>query len=239
MLKTKHSYTLGQTGTGKTTLIYNNIFKNIENGEGVCFIDFYDTNGSEIQGMLDKAPAEKKKEILILDVFKPEEDFKYEDFINYFSDEKVLIIKIPLGHFGLEKGKFLANLIVQKIYLEILAEENKNTKTRFIYLDEISRHNLDNFEKIIPVFSEHNISVNISHQYLGQTYGNFQKIKDYFSVWNIFRNVIGEDLLEISSLTDNQNFKEDIESLKNYEYISFNKESGVYNKNTTQNYSNI
>ncbi len=236
MLKTKHSYTLGQTGTGKTTLVYNNIFKNIENGEGVCFIDFFDTNSSEIQVLLDSVPEEKKKDIFVLDVFRPEEDYKYEDFINYFSDGKVLIIKIPLGHLGLAKGRFLTNLIVQKMYLEVLNENNKNTKTRFIYIDEVNYHNLDNFSEIISSFTEHNISVNISHQYLGQTYGNFQKIKNCFTIWNIFGKIIPEDRVEISNIIDNKNFKEDSENLENYEYINFDKDAGTYSKNVTQKF---
>ena len=35
----RHMYVIGQTGTGKTTILKNMIIQDIKNGEGVCYID--------------------------------------------------------------------------------------------------------------------------------------------------------------------------------------------------------
>jgi DNA helicase HerA-like ATPase len=35
----RHFYVIGQTGTGKTTILKNMIIQDIKNGDGVCFID--------------------------------------------------------------------------------------------------------------------------------------------------------------------------------------------------------
>ena len=44
----RHFYCIGQTGTGKTTLLKNMIIQDIKNGEGVCYIDPHGTDIEDI-----------------------------------------------------------------------------------------------------------------------------------------------------------------------------------------------
>jgi hypothetical protein len=50
----RHLYIIGQTGTGKTTLLKNMIIQDIKNGDGVCFIDPHGDVAQEILGLIPK-----------------------------------------------------------------------------------------------------------------------------------------------------------------------------------------
>ncbi|MDQ5950214.1 MAG: hypothetical protein QG585_156 [Patescibacteria group bacterium] len=57
----RHMYVIGQTGTGKTTLLKNMIIEDIKNGEGVCFID---PHGSDIEDILANIPPERFDDVV-------------------------------------------------------------------------------------------------------------------------------------------------------------------------------
>jgi len=57
----QHMYVIGQTGTGKTALLYNMIIQDIANGEGVCVVD---PHGELIQNILGKIPEERVKDVI-------------------------------------------------------------------------------------------------------------------------------------------------------------------------------
>lgn len=60
----RHMYVIGQTGTGKTTLLKNMIAQDIIRGEGVCFID---PHGSDIQDILSVIPRERYEDVIYFD----------------------------------------------------------------------------------------------------------------------------------------------------------------------------
>jgi len=60
----RHLYVIGQTGTGKTTLLKNMIIQDIKAGNGVCFID---PHGSDIQDVLANIPPERVNDIIYFD----------------------------------------------------------------------------------------------------------------------------------------------------------------------------
>jgi len=60
----RHMYVVGQTGTGKTTLLKNMITQDIQNGEGVCFID---PHGSDIEDILAIIPPERYSDVIYFD----------------------------------------------------------------------------------------------------------------------------------------------------------------------------
>lgn len=51
----RHLYVIGQTGTGKTTIMKNMIAQDIAAGHGVCYID---PHGTDIQDILSYIPRE-------------------------------------------------------------------------------------------------------------------------------------------------------------------------------------
>jgi hypothetical protein len=60
----RHCYVIGQTGTGKTTLLKNMIAQDIKNGEGVAFID---PHGNDIEDILASVPPERVKDVIYFD----------------------------------------------------------------------------------------------------------------------------------------------------------------------------
>lgn len=60
----RHFYIIGQTGTGKTTLMKNMIVQDIQRGDGVCMID---PHGTDIEDVLGAVPPEREQDIIYFD----------------------------------------------------------------------------------------------------------------------------------------------------------------------------
>ena len=60
----RHFYAIGQTGTGKSTMLRNMIIQDIKNGDGVCFID---PHGSDVQDILSHIPPERYDDVIYFD----------------------------------------------------------------------------------------------------------------------------------------------------------------------------
>lgn len=59
-----HTYIIGRTGTGKTTLMEGMILSDIKAGEGVCVID---PHGDLIEAILQKAPEDRADDMILFD----------------------------------------------------------------------------------------------------------------------------------------------------------------------------
>ncbi len=57
----QHVYILGKSGTGKSVLMFNMIFQNIQNGEGVCVVD---PHGELVEGVLSAIPQHRMKDVI-------------------------------------------------------------------------------------------------------------------------------------------------------------------------------
>ncbi len=60
----RHFYVIGQTGTGKTTLLKNMIIQDIQAGAGVCMID---PHGTDIVDVLSAIPPERLDDVIYFD----------------------------------------------------------------------------------------------------------------------------------------------------------------------------
>jgi len=60
----RHCYVIGQTGTGKTSLIKNMIIQDMKNGDGVAFVD---PHGADIEDILAAVPPERMKDVIYFD----------------------------------------------------------------------------------------------------------------------------------------------------------------------------
>ena len=60
----RHVYIIGQTGTGKTTLMKNMIVQDIRDGAGVCMID---PHGTDIEDVLGSIPPEREDDVIYFD----------------------------------------------------------------------------------------------------------------------------------------------------------------------------
>lgn len=68
----RHLYVIGQTGTGKTTILKNLIVQDIKNGDGCCFID---PHGSDIEDILANIPKERLDDVVYFDPSYTERPF--------------------------------------------------------------------------------------------------------------------------------------------------------------------
>src|SRR3989338_8197396 len=60
----RHFYVIGQTGTGKTTILKTMVAQDIKNGDGCCFID---PHGNDIQDILSYVPPERIDDVIYFD----------------------------------------------------------------------------------------------------------------------------------------------------------------------------
>lgn len=67
--RTRHTYVIGKTGMGKSTLLENMIIQDINNGEGVCVID---PHGSLAEKLLDFIPESRVKDTIYFAPFDSE-----------------------------------------------------------------------------------------------------------------------------------------------------------------------
>lgn len=86
----QHAYIVGQTGTGKTTLMKTMILSDMKAGKGLCVIDPHGELYHELVGLI---PEERKDDVVLFDPSDTEYPvgFNLLEFSN--NDERVMIIK--------------------------------------------------------------------------------------------------------------------------------------------------
>ncbi len=70
--RTRHSYIIGRTGTGKTELMKNMVIQDIRNGEGVCIVD---PHGDMVEDVLKYIPKERAEDVILFEPFDMERPF--------------------------------------------------------------------------------------------------------------------------------------------------------------------
>lgn len=60
----RHCYVIGQTGTGKTGILKNMIIQDMQNGEGVAYID---PHGNDMEEILASVPPHRHKDVIYFD----------------------------------------------------------------------------------------------------------------------------------------------------------------------------
>ncbi|PCI19165.1 hypothetical protein COB64_04205 [Candidatus Wolfebacteria bacterium] len=77
--RTKHIYVIGKTGMGKSVLLENMAIQDIQNGEGMAFID---PHGGSAEKLLDYVPQERIKDVIYFAPF----DIDYPISFNIMED---------------------------------------------------------------------------------------------------------------------------------------------------------
>ena len=87
----RHFYVIGQTGTGKTTLLKNMIIQDIKDGHGACFID---PHGSDVVDILANIPQERYKDIIYFDPASVERPMALNmlEFDRRFPEQKTFVV---------------------------------------------------------------------------------------------------------------------------------------------------
>ncbi|MDO8504881.1 MAG: type IV secretion system DNA-binding domain-containing protein [Candidatus Liptonbacteria bacterium] len=65
----QHTYVIGKTGTGKTTLLRNLVIQDIANGEGVCVVD---PHGEFVEDLLKMIPKDRLEDVVYFNPSDPD-----------------------------------------------------------------------------------------------------------------------------------------------------------------------
>ena len=124
--RTKHTYIIGKSGMGKSTLLENMAIQDIQNGEGIAFLD---PHGGTAEKLLDFVPEHRKKDVIYFAPF----DTEYPVALNVL--EKVDVSKRHLVAnglmaafkkvFGEDKFSDRMQYILNNIILSLLENENE------------------------------------------------------------------------------------------------------------------
>jgi len=94
----RHFYVVGQTGTGKTTLLKNMIVQDIERGAGVCMID---PHGSDIEDVLAQIPKSRYEDVIYFDPSYVERPMGLNmlEFDRRYPEQKIFVVNEMLSIF--------------------------------------------------------------------------------------------------------------------------------------------
>lgn len=95
----RHLYVVGQTGTGKTTLLKNMIVQDIEAGQGVCMID---PHGTDIIDILANIPKERMNDVIYFDPSDVERPMGLNmlEYDPRFPEQKTFVVNELLAIFN-------------------------------------------------------------------------------------------------------------------------------------------
>ncbi|MBI5456440.1 type IV secretion system DNA-binding domain-containing protein [Candidatus Kaiserbacteria bacterium] len=92
----KHMYIIGKTGMGKSTLMENMAIQDIQNGEGICFID---PHGATAEKLLDFVPRERVNDVLYFAPFDTEYPIGFNVMEDVGYDKRHLVVSGLMGAF--------------------------------------------------------------------------------------------------------------------------------------------
>ncbi|MFM2415257.1 MAG: hypothetical protein RI911_950 [Candidatus Parcubacteria bacterium] len=100
----RHFYVIGQTGTGKSTLLKNMFVQDMRNGEGCCYID---PHGSDIVDLLASVPKERYKDVIYFDPAFPDRPMAINmmEYDARFPEQKTHVVNELLSIFEKLFGK--------------------------------------------------------------------------------------------------------------------------------------
>ncbi len=90
----KHIYVIGKTGMGKSTLLENMAIQDIQNGEGIAFID---PHGSTAEKLLDFIPHERIKDIVYFAPFDTDHPIGFNVMEDVGYDKRHLVVSGLMG----------------------------------------------------------------------------------------------------------------------------------------------
>ncbi len=90
----KHVYVIGKTGMGKSTLLENMAIQDIQNGEGLCFID---PHGSTAEKLLDFVPYERINDVVYFAPFDTDHPIGFNVMEDVGYDKRHLVVSGLMG----------------------------------------------------------------------------------------------------------------------------------------------
>ncbi len=85
----RHMYVIGKTGMGKSTLLENMAIQDIQNGEGIAFLD---PHGSAAQTLLEYIPKERLDDVIYFAPFDMENPISFNVMEDVGHDKRHLVV---------------------------------------------------------------------------------------------------------------------------------------------------
>src|SRR5580692_8086912 len=92
----KHMYVIGKTGMGKSTMLENLAIQDIQNGEGIAFID---PHGSTAEKLLDFVPHDRIKDVVYFAPFDTDHPIGFNIMEDVGYDKRHLVVSGLMGAF--------------------------------------------------------------------------------------------------------------------------------------------
>lgn len=86
--RARHTYVIGKTGMGKSVLLENMAIQDIQNGEGLAFLD---PHGSSAEKLLEYIPEERIQDVLYFAPFDLEHPISFNVMENVEADKRHLV----------------------------------------------------------------------------------------------------------------------------------------------------
>ncbi len=87
--RSRHTYVIGKTGMGKSTVLENMAIQDIQNGEGLAFID---PHGKTAELLLEYVPEHRIKDVLYFAPFDMEYPISFNVMENVEADKRHLVV---------------------------------------------------------------------------------------------------------------------------------------------------
>lgn len=85
----RHTYVIGKTGMGKSTLLENMAVQDIQNGEGICFID---PHGGTAEKLMEYIPEDRVKDVLYFAPFDLQYPISFNVLENVDADKRHFVV---------------------------------------------------------------------------------------------------------------------------------------------------
>jgi energy-coupling factor transporter ATP-binding protein EcfA2 len=125
--RTRHTYIIGKTGMGKSTLLENLAIQDINNGEGLCVID---PHGSMAEKLLDHIPESRIKDVVYFAPFDSEYPLGLNVLEKVDADKRHLVANGLMSAFkkvfGEDRFSDRIQYILNNIILALLENEDQS-----------------------------------------------------------------------------------------------------------------
>ena len=128
----RHMYIIGKTGMGKSTMLENLAIQDIQNGEGLAFID---PHGSTAERLLDYVPEHRIKDVLYIAPFDMEHPVGFNVMEDVGYDKRHLVVSGLMATFKkIWKDKILSSMLIFFIVTFVCSSSKKLAPTGVNFL---------------------------------------------------------------------------------------------------------
>jgi hypothetical protein len=193
--RSRHMYVIGKTGMGKSTLLENLAIQDIQNGEGMAFID---PHGSSAERLLDYVPEERVKDVLYFAPFDLDNPVGFNIMEDVGYDKRHLVVSGIMSAFhrlfGEEKWSDRMEYILGNTLLALLEYPDATLiDVNRMYVDKVFRKKVTEYitDPLVKRFWAEEF-VTYTDRYTQEATPAIQNKIGQFTSNPLVRNIIGQ-----------------------------------------------